>query len=271
MKRFLQIANPVALVITIIVNYSASSGLLNGQTIGDVSAQYTTLVTPAGYAFSIWGLIYLMLGAFVLYQARGLFRSVDDDDFILQIGWWFVISCIANSLWVIMWIYNYTGSSVLMMTLLLIALIKIVLNTNMERWDAPLPKIVFLWWPFCLYSGWITVAIIANIAAWLTKIGWNGLGVGEPAWAVIMIIVAGIINLLMIKNRNMREFALTGVWALIGIATANGESQELVTITAISVAVILFIAASVHGYQNQDTAPLVKWQQMKAEDKGLFD
>lgn len=271
MKRFLQIANPIALIITVIVNYMASAGFFNHQTIGEVSAQYPTLVTPAGYAFSIWGLIYLMLAGFAVYQARGLFKSCENDAFIRDIGWWFVISCIANSLWVITWVYDWTGLSVVMMSLLLISLIRIILNTNMERWDAPMPIILFVWWPFCLYAGWITVAIIANIAAWLTKTGWGGLGLGDPTWAVIMIIAAGCINLLMIQNRNMREFALTGVWALIGIIAANWETQQTVVIAASLTAVVLFVAASVHAYKNQETAPQVKWQQMKTKGQGLFD
>ena len=271
MKRTLQLANPIALVATIIINYSASAGLINGQTIGEVSARYPTLVTPAGYAFSIWGLIYLMLAGFVVYQARGLFRPVNSDDFVLDIGWWFVASCVTNSLWVITWVYNWTGLSVLMMALLLLSLIKIILSTNMERWDAPMPIILFVWWPFCLYAGWITVAIIANVAAFLTKIGWSGFGLSDSAWAVLMIIAAGIINLLMIRNRNMREFALTGVWALVGIIVANWGAQQPVVITAAITAIVLFIASTIHSYRNQDTAPYLKWQQMKAQGKSLFD
>lgn len=264
-------ANPVALIATIIINYAASAGIFNGQTIGEISAQYPTLVTPAGYAFSIWGLIYVMLAGFVAYQGRRLFKSCDNDHFVLDIGWWFVVSCIANSLWVITWVYNMTGLSVLMMTLLLVSLIKIILNTNMERWDAPMPIILFVWWPFCLYAGWITVAIIANVAAWLTKVGWNGFGLSDPTWAVMMILIAGIINLLMVRNRNMREFALTGVWALIGIIVANWGTQQAVVITATITAAVLFLAASIHAYHNQDTAPRVKWQQMKAKGKRLFN
>lgn len=263
MKKTLQIANFLALAATVFINYYASAGLLNGTTMGEISARYQSLFTPAGYAFSIWGLIYLMLAGFAIYQARGLFKRVENDDFVLQIGWWFVISCAANSSWIVAWIYDFTGLSVLLITLLLFSLLKIVLNTNMERWDAPLPKIVFLWWPFCIYSGWVSVAVIANISAWLTKIGWSGWGLGDPAWAIILMIAAGIINLLMIRRRNMREFALVGVWALMAIAVANWGLHQSVVITAIGVSVILLIAASIHGYQNMETSPYYKWLEMK--------
>lgn len=265
MKRILQIANAVAFLITLIINYTASSGLINGQTIGDISAQYENLFTPAGYAFSIWGLIYLMLAGFVIYQARGLFKKVDDNNFILQIGWWFVISCIANSLWIVAWVHDYIGLSVILIALLLFSLIKIIVNTNMERWDAPFPKIVLLWWPFCLYSGWITVAIIANISAYLTKIGWNGWGLSDVTWAITMIIIAGLVNLFMIITRNMREFAGVGIWGLMAVAVSSWSIHQSIVVAAITVSVILFIAISIHGYQNQATAPHIKFQQMREE------
>lgn len=262
MKKTLQIANIAALVATILLNYVAGAGLINGQTIGDISARYQNLFTPAGYAFSIWGFIYLMLTGFVIYQARGLFKKVDDDSFILQIGWWFVISCIANSLWLIAWVHDYIGLSIILIAIILFSLIKIVINSNMERWDAPFPKIILLWWPFCFYSGWITVAIIANISAYLTKIGWNGFGVSGVTWAIIMIIAAGLINLFMIISRNMREFALVGIWGLIAVGVANWSIHQPIFITAFVVSTMLLFAISIHAYQNRGTAPHIKFKQM---------
>lgn len=263
MKKTLQIANVVALIATIILNYVAGAGLINGQTIGDISGRYENLFTPAGYAFSIWGLIYLMLTGFVIYQARGLYKKVDNNEFILQIGWWFVISCIANSFWLIAWIYDYIWLSVILIVVLLFSLMKIIVNTNMERWDAPFPKILLLWWPFCLYSGWITVAVIANISAYLTKISWNGWGISDGSWAITMIIAAGLINLFMIATRNMREFAAVGIWGIIAVAVANWGVHQPIVITAFIISAILFIAASIHSYQNRHTAPHIKYQQMK--------
>ena len=268
MKKTLQVTNIIAFVVVLIINYTANAGLINGQTIGSVSSQYENLFTPAGYAFSIWGLIYLMLAGFVVYQSRGLFKKVDNDNFILHIGWWFVVSCIANSFWIVAWIHDMIGLSVLLITLLLFSLIKIIINTNMERWDAPFPKILLLWWPFCLYSGWITVAVIANISAYLTKIGWQGWGMSDVTWTIIMIVIAGAINLFMVISRNMREFALVGIWGLGAVAVANWQSHQSIVATAIVVSVILFITAAIHGYQNRATAPHLKFNQMQKGNKG---
>jgi len=221
MKKALQIANGIALIATIVINYLSNTGVFNGNTMKTISDKYHNYFTPAGYAFSIWGLIYIGLLAFVIYTGRGLFKKVNDEWPVLEIGWWFVTSCAANSFWVIAWLYDYIGLSVLLMIILLFSLLKIVLNTRMELDDLPLKKIAFVWWPFCLYSGWISVALIADIAAYLTKIKWNGFGISEIAWTLIMIVIAGILNLVMTWNRNMREFALAAAWALIAIAVSN--------------------------------------------------
>jgi hypothetical protein len=263
MKRTLQILNAFSFIGVLVINYVSNTGMMNNTTIGEVSSDLNNLFTPAGYAFIIWGVIYLFLFAFVIYQGRSLFVSVRDDSFVLKTGWWFVISCIANSLWVYCWIYEYTGLSVLCIFLLLFSLIKIVLNNNMERWDAPIPTIVFLWWPFVIYSGWVTVASIANISAWLVKIGWNGFGISETIWTVIMINIATLIGLILTWKRSMREFALVGAWALFAIAVANWDTNETVKIVAIVYAVILFISSSAHGYKNRATSPILKFKQYK--------
>ncbi len=251
MKKTLQIANGIALIATIVINYLSNTGVFNGDTMKTISDKYHNYFTPAGYAFSIWGLIYIGLLAFVIYTTSGLFKKVEDEWPVLEIGWWFVISCAANSFWVIAWLYDYTGLSVLLMIILLFSLIKIILNTRMELDDLPFKKIAFVWWPFCLYSGWISVALIADVAAYLTKIKWNRFGISEMAWTLIMILVAGILNLFMTWNRNMREFALAGVWALAAIAVANRSTGKPVVYTALIVAVILLISILIHGYKNR--------------------
>lgn len=261
MKKTLQIANIIMFIAVILVNYGSNTGAINNTTIGEVSAATTNLFTPAGYAFSIWGLIYLLLLGFVIYQSRSLFVKVRDDAFILKTGWWFALSCLANMLWVVFWLYGYFNFSILAMFVLLFSLLKIVLNNKMELWDAPISVIAFLWWPFVFYSGWITVAAIANVAAYLTSIGWNGWGVSETSWTVLLIAIAGAINLAVTWKRNMREFALVGAWALAAIAVANWESNEIVTYSAIFVAAMLVSSSAIHAYINRNTSPAIKLKQ----------
>jgi len=153
-------------------------------------------------------------------------------------------------LWVLAWLYDYTGISGLLMLVLLLSLIKIIVRTEMEMHDVPFKTLALVWWPFCIYSGWIAVALIANIAAYLTKIDWNRFGLTEVTWTVIMLCVAGLINLFITWNRNMREFALVGVWGLVAVAASNWDTQ-VVSIAALSVSAIIFLSMVMHAYQNR--------------------
>src|SRR5665213_1484673 len=186
MKKILQIANGVALIATIIINYLSNTGVFNGNTMKTVSDKYHNYFTPASYAFAIWGVIYLGLLGFVIYTGRSLFKKTgsDGENVVEEIGWWFVISCVVNSLWVIAWLYDATGISVILMSILLISLFKIITNNRMELDFHPLKKYLLIFWPFAFYSGWITVAIIADVAAWLTKINWNGWGISPVSWTI---------------------------------------------------------------------------------------
>lgn len=251
MKKTLQIVNGVVLVITLVINYLSNTGVFNGQTMETVSDNYQNLFTPAGYAFSIWGLIYLGMLGFVFYYGPLFKQSEEKEQILMQIGWWFIVSCIANSLWVLAWLYDHLLLSVFLMILLLFSLLKIVVNAKMQLHNAPLKKFMFFWWPFCFYSGWISVALIADIAAYLTKIGWNGFGISQTTWTIIVFVVAASIHIFMIWNRNMSAFALVAVWALIAIAVANQRGNDLVFWAAIIAAAVVFINIIIHGWQNR--------------------
>ena len=263
MKKVLQIGNGLALGSTIFINYLSNTGLMNNTTIGEVSNGYKSLFTPAGYTFAIWGIIYLLLFSFAIYQGRSLFVKVKDDSFVLKTGWWFILSCLFNSLWVFAWIYEYTGLSCLFIFLLLVSLLKIVLNNRMELDDERFPVIIFVWWPFVIYSGWVTVASMANVSTYLIKIEWNGFGLSDTVWTLIMITIAVVVNLIVTWKRNMREFALVGAWALVGIANANNAISVTIVGVAFVSAGILLLSAFGHGFKNRATNPILKFQQWK--------
>lgn len=255
MKKTYAVINTLVLLAVIFWNYWSNTGAINGNTVGEVSDQYENLFTPAGYAFSIWGLIYLGLLISVGYQLRLAFRSGQHEETILRMGPWFTIANLANGLWLWFWLQERPGASVLVMLVILFSLLMIVIRLNMERWDAPLPLIAAVWWPICIYSGWITLATIANVAAWLTSIGWVEVFT-ELQWTVIMICVAGLINLAMIHFRNMREFAAVGMWGLVAIAVRHWDQIPLIQWTAIAWAVVLAIVSAVQAFRNRHANPL---------------
>ena len=131
----------------------------------------------------------------------------------------------------------------------------------MELWDAPFSVILFLWWPFVIYSGWVTVASIANVSSYLVKIGWNGFGISAEIWTLIMIVIATAINLIITWKRNMREFGLVGAWALIAIGVANNDEQNTIAYAAFITAAILIMSSSAHAFKNRNTNPVKKLKQ----------
>lgn len=249
MNKTLGFANGIAFIIMVVVNYLSNTGMINGNTMESISDKYFNHFTPAGYAFSIWGLIYLGLLGFIVYTGRSLFNKNKTEPVLLKIGWWFVLSCFANCLWIITWLYDSIGISVMIMMVLLISLLKIINNTRMELDYHPVKKYLFIFWPFAIYAGWISVALIANIAAWLTKIHWNGWGLSDIVWTIIMIIVAGIINIYMIKVRNLREFGAVGIWALVAIAISNSNNggNSAIIYACYIVAAVIFVFLCING------------------------
>ncbi len=258
MKKKLAILNSASVLFVIFINYISQIVKFNNTTIGELSNTYENLFTPAGYAFAIWGPIFLTLIAYAMFQVKRAFFSDKKSDFIIQTVYWFALANFLNGFWVLAFVYEYTGLSVLIMLGILFSLIKIIINTNMERWNAPIEVITLVWWPICVYSGWISVATIANIAAFLVKINWHGWFFTEEIWTIIMIITATIINLLITYKRNMREFGLVGIWALVAIYVRHKDFYENIAYAALISAIIIFIATITHSYINRKTSPAIK-------------
>jgi hypothetical protein len=242
MKKTLNIANTIALIVTIAINYLSNTGLINGNTMKTISDQYSNYFTPAGYAFSIWGVIYLGLLGFVFYGWSSL--SDKKDQTVSKTSWWFVVSCIANSLWVVVWLYDQIGLSVAVMALLLVSVLKIVQNAGISSQRAVNTKtLLCVYWPFSIYFGWVSVAFIADIAAFLTKSGWSGWGISDITWTVIMLCIAGLVNVLVVHIKKLYAYGLVGVWAILAISVANqnGSSTIVYTCYAVAAAVLTFI------------------------------
>ncbi len=260
MKKTYAIINAVVILVVIFWNYWSNTGVVNGNTVGDLSDQYTNLFTPAGYAFAIWGLIFLGLIVLGAYHIKLAFFGGDHSETILQMGPWLTVANLGNAAWLWVWLHEQTGLSVLVMIVVLFSLLQLIVQLKMEKWDAPLKVIALVWWPISLYSGWIAVATIANISAWLAKIGWLEVFT-EIQWAVIMVSIAALLNLFMIYTRNMREFAAVAIWAIIAIAIRHWDHIPLLQWACVFWAVVLGIAISVHGYKNRKTNPFTQMMQ----------
>ena len=238
-----QIVNVVAVVLTIAVNGLASTTLLNGKTTGQVSDGIPALFTPAGYVFSIWGLIYLGLLAFAVYQAL---PSQRENPRLRSVGYIFALSCLANMAWLVFWQYEILPVTIVLMLVLLGSLIAIYLRLDVNRTRVPAGERWAVHVPFSIYLGWITVATIANAAALLYRLGWTegGLGISGVAWTVSVLVVAVAIAAAMSLTRGDVAYLLVLVWAFAGIAVKQTGAPTVVIAAWAAAAAVVVLAVA---------------------------
>jgi hypothetical protein len=250
--RTIQLSNAVSTVLMFVINMLASVGLINNTTPGALSDRLPNLFVPSGLTFSIWGVIYVLLFLFVAYQMRGsASRDVEDSSYLGKIGWFFVASNVFNLAWIFAWHYELVALSLVFMILLFVSLLAIYLRLEIgdPRKTISLKKKLFYHVPFSVYLGWITVATIANVTAFLVSIGiepYNGLAV---VLTVVVIIVAALIAALVLWTRRDIAYSLVIVWALVGIVVKRLDPSYFVELTVatsagIGAAVILIVLAA---------------------------
>jgi hypothetical protein len=201
----------------IVVNILANALPINNLSTGEISELYPNLFTPIGLTFSIWGLIYLLLALYVLYQF-GFFqedKNRSNEDLFKKLGIYFIITSIANMAWIYSWHYTLIGLSLLIMIALLVFLIKIADLLNKQKFS--LKDKFFVRLPFTIYFGWITVATIANVTAFLVSLNWDGFGIPEHVWVVLILLIGTIIGILRMTKDKSIAYGLVFVWAYIGI------------------------------------------------------
>lgn len=220
-NRSLRLWAAGAFVVMVLVNILANVLPINSVTTGEVSDSYPNLFAPAGYTFAIWGVIYIALGFYSLYQLgflRGKKAGLDDGD-INTISKYFLISSLLNTVWIIAWHYKAIWLTVLLIIGIYACLMRIaqisrpkILNLR-EEW---LVRNVF-----GLYFGWITVAVIANVTTFLVSINWDGWGRSEEFWTVAALIAGAIIGLTRMRYDRSFVYGLVFIWAYSGILSKH--------------------------------------------------
>jgi hypothetical protein len=231
-----QWTNVLAVILLLVVNGLANALPLNGQTTAAISDRFKVYFVPAGYVFSIWGLIYIALIAFAVYQALPAQR---EDPRLRRTGYWFALSCVANSVWIFFWHYELFLLTLVAMLTLLTCLIVIYLRLGIgcipvsgaAKWCVNIP--------FSIYLGWITVATIANVADVLYYLQWDGWGQSPETWMGITLVVATAIASAVSLTRGDVAYMLVIVWAFIGISVKEAGTPVVATMTNLVTAVVV--------------------------------
>ena len=240
--------NIVAYIFMVTLNALSIILPLGGITTEGLSEKYGNPFTPIGFTFSIWSVIYTLLLIFTIIPFINYFRGKEKKNKLVDknIGFLYAISCLLNGLWILAWQYQYITLSVLVMLGLLATLIRIHIeirkNTTALTWNDR-----YVTFPaFSIYLGWISVATIANIAAWTVSMEWSGWGISFINWTNIMVVVATLLGTtILLKYRDV-FFTLVVIWALYGIMSkrmAVGPLEFATIITTTQVCMAFLVGA----------------------------
>ena len=229
------------LILTLGVNFLGGTGRINNLSQGEVSDMYNTLITPAGFTFSIWSVIYglLLISLIVMVIKHDKSYYQDAIESITLLLW---MSFIANMIWIVLFSYLQIGLSTVFIFIYLFSLVFILkklknLNTHRE-WLLPLT--------FGLNTGWLFIASVVNVSAFLVKIEWTGFGIEESTWAVIMMLIATLLTTFVVLQLRNAAFPLPIAWAFFGIYQAMGSkgiegTPQLVALICLGLLVCLSV------------------------------
>jgi hypothetical protein len=238
MKNTLQqILVILSIIVTITINVLADVLAINGLNTGAISDSFHVFFVPAGYVFAIWGVIYIGLIAYGIYQAL---PAQKNNPRLQAISWWVVLGGLANCAWIFLWHYEQFVGTLAAMLILLASLIAVYLRlgsgltkvTTGETWAVRVP--------FSIYLGWITVATIANVTDVLDYLKWNGFGLTPQTWFLIVIAAVLAISVLMSMNRRDVAYILVILWALVGIGY-KFSTEPLIWIASLTTALLVAI------------------------------
>ena len=234
--------NVAGFCMVLAVNALANILPINGYNTGQVSGFYPNFFVPAGFTFGIWGIIYFLLIGFVfcsLFAAFGKFNEAAKAA-INKAGPYFLVTCLLNAGWIVAWHYLYLGLSLVIMFAFLVTLI--LLFISIQRFKNEMPFIYRLWvyHPFLVYLGWISVATIANVTALFVGIGWQGAPLSPQFWSITMILIALVLGIFMVGRLKQPAFGFVLAWAFYGIYAKQSVESWGVGMTAGAAASFIF-------------------------------
>jgi translocator protein len=239
---------PLTTVATVVVNGLANALPIAGRETGAISDAFPVLITPAGYVFSIWGLIYLGLVGYAVWQSLPAQAS---NPRVRDLVWPVTIGNLANLTWILLWHHLWIGTSLLVMLVLLGSLIVTYLRlrpapgTRTARGEVSRAERLWARGTFSVYLGWITIATVANVTIALYDRGWRDGFLFLPAqvWGVVTLLVAVALGARMLLRYRDLAYAGVLVWAFIGIVVAQSSWVYVAATAVVGALVLLFIAA----------------------------
>ncbi len=225
----------IATLATIFVNWYAATGRLNGVAPSDISDTYPSVITPAGYAFTIWSVIYLGLIAFSIYQL--LPANLERYRPLRSL---YVASCTLNCIWIFLWHSDQIAAAFVVICLLFVVLFLINLRTRTSNSAA---EALCVRVPFAIYLGWLAAATLANLAITLVAVKVD-LGDKTALFGASLLLIAAAFGVLVRFRFSNYVAPLAIAWALTAIAVKQSGNTLVVSAAAVGVVACLIASLS---------------------------
>jgi hypothetical protein len=234
-----QVATILSFLAVMVSNIAANALPINGITTKEISDQFNVYVIPAGYVFAIWGVIYVLLGAFTTWQALPRNR---ESGVLRSLGFLPALSGVFNTAWILLWQYGVFALTVPVMLGLLGTLITI----HRRLWGHRDELRGTLYWtvrtPWSVYLGWITVATIANIAQSLSWFGFTGFGIDPTLLAAAVLFTGTAIAATFVTRFRDVAYGLVIVWAYVGVAVKEQGTTAVVVAAGLGAGLVGVLA-----------------------------
>lgn len=233
-------------IINVAFNYLYNTLPAAGKNVGEVANSYNSLFTPAGYAFSIWGAIYL---SFIIYAIYQLLPAQKNDAAYDRLAAPFIIANMLAMAWIVAFSNNRIGYSLIIIAAMLLCAILMFGRSKDSYWYGygQIPFSITI--PFSLFAGWISVATIANISILLLSLKFNGGLIGASSWAIVMLSVATLLGLIISITFRDFIFPIVISWASIAIWMANRYTSSTVATVALTLGSILAVWSAVYAFR----------------------
>lgn len=256
--------NIVVFISLLVINYFSSAGLINGTNQKEMSDKYLTSITPASFTFSIWGIIYTLifiaLILMVLNRNKSSYRLIIDKFSPL-----FWLSSLFNIAWIVLFLYDKIFISTIFiaaLTIVLVVINQVIVENNDNKKN-------MLALSFGLYNGWVLIATIINMAAYLVKSGWNRFGLSQEIWGIILLSLSFIIVVRTMAKLRNASFPLSAAWGCYGIykllvsSTGLGSDYSLLPVISVSYMFLLIVVAVIQFKSN-------KWKLIPAPKANIY-
>jgi translocator protein len=222
--------NVLGLALVLVVNALANTLPINGFNTGQVSAFYPNYFVPSGFTFGIWGVIYFLLSGYVVCSVFLVFSSENTSakQVVRVVSPLFQVTCLLNIAWILAWHYLFLGTSVVIMVVFLVVLVKLFLRIRSQKNKLKPFYRLWIYHPFVVYLAWISVATLANFTALFVGLGWQGEPFAAATWAFVLVLVACVLAVYFVGRLKEPAFGFVLSWALFGIYAGQRAASGLV-------------------------------------------